>query len=89
MASEFMNRTLDKLLAHEADLSRAQLRALERDLALFEEQYNLSSADFYDRFQSGQTGDRMDFVEWASLIQMRDGLTDRLHIITGDPSAAA
>ena len=89
MASEFMDRTLDKLLAHEADQSRAQLRELDRDLGALEARHGLSSETFYARYQSGQTDDRMDFVEWASLVQMRDGLRERLQIISGEPSPAA
>ena len=51
-----------------------RLGQLESDLAEFEEQYGLSSAEFYHRFQAGQTDDRTDYVEWASLVQMRDNL---------------
>jgi hypothetical protein len=51
-----------------------RLGQLESDLAEFEKQYGLSSAEFYHRFQAGQTDDRMDYVEWASLVQMRDNL---------------
>ena len=84
-----MDRAIDKLLAHEADQSRAQLRELERDLATLEERYGLSADAFYARYQSGQSDDRMDFAEWASLVQMRDGLRERLRIIAGDPGPAA
>jgi len=82
-ASELMEQTLDKLLAHEADISHAQLRQLQADLAEFEQRYGLSSAEFYRRFQAGQTDDRMDYVEWASLVQMHDNLEQRLHLLTG------
>jgi AraC-like DNA-binding protein len=83
-ASELMERTLDKVLAYEADLCRAQLNQLQADLAEFEQRYGLSSTEFYRRFQTGQTDDRMDYVEWASLVQMRDNLQKRLHLLTGE-----
>jgi hypothetical protein len=82
-ASELMERTLDKLMTYEADTCREQLGQLQRDLAEFEQQYSLSSAEFYRRFQAGQTDDRMDYVEWASLVQMRDNLRKRLSLLTG------
>jgi len=82
-ASELMDRTLNKLLAHEADLNREQLGQLQSDLAEFEERYGLSSDEFYHRYQAGQTDDRMDYVEWASLVQMRDNLQERLRILIG------
>jgi len=86
-ASVLVERTLDKLLAHEAKMCRTQLDQLEADLAKFEQQYGLSSAEFYSRFQAGQTDDRMDYVEWASLVQMRDNLKQRLRVLTGEAQA--
>jgi hypothetical protein len=82
-ASELMERTLDKLMTYEADICREQLGQLQRDLAEFEQRYSLSSTEFYRRFQAGQTDDRMDYVEWASLVQMRDNLRKRLSLLTG------
>ena len=81
--SELMERTLDKMLSYEADTCRAQLAELETDLAEFEQRYSLSSAEFYRRFQAGETDGRMDYVEWASLVQMADTLRARLHLLTG------
>jgi hypothetical protein len=83
-ASELMDRTLGKLLAYEADVCRAQLRELQSDLVGFERQYGLGSDEFYRRFQAGRTDDRMDYVEWASLVQMVNNLQERLHLLTGE-----
>jgi hypothetical protein len=83
-ASELMTRTLDKLFLHEADVSRQQLRQLQADLADFERQYNRSSQEFYHQFQAGETDDRMDFIEWASLFQMANHLQERLQVLAGE-----
>jgi hypothetical protein len=83
-ASQLMDRTLDKLLAHEADEARTQLAMLAADLAVFEEQWGMSSAEFASRYEAGQTDDRMDYVEWASLVRMRDNLHKRLQLLTGE-----
>jgi hypothetical protein len=82
--SALLERTLDKLLAYEADVCRTQLGQLQQDLAEFEQRYGLSSTEFYHRFQAGQTDDRMDYVEWASLVQMHDNLRKRLRLLTGE-----
>ena len=82
--SPLMERTLDKLLAHEAEQARAQLKELEADLANFEQQYGMPSSEFYRRYQAGQTDDRMDYVEWASLVHMRENLLHRLQLLTDD-----
>ncbi len=81
-ASEMMAKTLDKLFGYEAETCKFQLRQFQNDLSVFENQYGMSSEEFYQRFQQGQTGDDMDFVEWASLIQMFLRLEDRLTLLT-------
>lgn len=85
-ASDLMDRTLDKLLHHEAEQCQALLQQLEADLAEFEGRYNLSSPEFYRQYQAGQMGDDMDYVEWASLVQMTDNLKKRLHLLSGKAS---
>ena len=61
-------------------MCHVQLGQLQADLAQFEQQHGLSSTEFYRRFQAGQTDDRMDYVEWASLVQMHASLKDRLRL---------
>jgi carbonic anhydrase len=82
--SQLMDRILDKLLAHEAEQSRAKLDILLADLATFEKQYGMASDEFYRRYQTGQTDDRMDYVEWATLVHMRDNLRRRLQLLTAE-----
>jgi vacuolar-type H+-ATPase subunit D/Vma8 len=85
--SELMERTLEKLLHQEAEACYAQLRQLQADLAEFEQKYHRSSTEFYQQFQAGQTGDEMDYVEWASLVQMANNLEKRLRLLTGEAEA--
>jgi hypothetical protein len=85
-ASDLMDRTLEKLLRHEAEQCQAQLSQLQADLAEFEQTYQLSSSGFYRQFQAGQTNDAMDYVEWASLVQMAENLAKRLRLLTGEAS---
>lgn len=51
---------------------------LEENLATFEKQYAMSSTDFYARFENGELGDAMDFMEWASTIEMLDNLNKQI-----------
>jgi vacuolar-type H+-ATPase subunit D/Vma8 len=81
-----MDRTLKKLLRHEAEQCQAQLRQFQADLAEFEQKYHRSSSEFYQQFQAGQTSDEMDYVEWASLVQMAENLAKRLRLLTGEAS---
>lgn len=80
--SDLMSRTLDKLISHEAETSMAQLKQLQIDLAEFEVAYGMTSDEFFRRYQAGLTDDRMEFVEWASLIQMTLKLRQRMEVLT-------
>jgi hypothetical protein len=64
--------------------AHTQLAQLHAGLATFEAQYAMSSELFYQRYRHGQTDDRMDFVEWASLLQMTQNLENRLHFLMND-----
>lgn len=41
------------------------LAALVRSLVDYEHRFEMSSVDFYARYQKGGLGDTADFVEWA------------------------
>ncbi len=81
-ASEIMQKTLHKLFGYETETCRSQLRQLQNDLSDFEKQYRMPSDIFWQNFQEGKTDDRMDFVEWASLVQMALRLEKRLFLLT-------
>lgn len=69
--------------AHEAEQTHALLAQLQTDLLAFEQQYQLSSAEFYQQYQAGETDDRADFVEWVSLIQMAENAQKEIGIADG------
>jgi hypothetical protein len=41
------------------------IAALIRSLVGYEQRYQMSSPDFYARYQKGEMGDSADFIEWA------------------------
>lgn len=85
--SALTERTVTKILNHEAHLAQTQLEELQADLVEFEQQYGIPSDEFYRRFRTGETDDRMDFVEWASLVQMAENLRRRLRVFTEETAA--
>lgn len=68
-ASEF-DKILDKLFDVVLSNYRNRMARYERDLHEFEEEYELESSKFYQRFESGEMGDKMDFFEWAGLYEI-------------------
>ena len=58
------------------------LAALVRALVVYEQQYGMTSADFYARYQRGEMGDAADFVEWAGnyqhYLQLKEEMEQKL-----------
>jgi len=79
--SPVMARTIDKLFELEREESRRQLEQIQEDLRALEVRYGMDSEAFYRKYQAGETDDRMDFVEWASLVQMATNLKERLALL--------
>ncbi len=65
---------------YETETCGSQLSQLRNHLSDFEKRYDMSSEMFYKRFQQGKTDDRIDFVEWASLVQMASMLEKQLFL---------
>jgi len=82
--SEVIDRTLDKLLAAEAERVLAERRDLEARLSAYEKQFNMSSQEFYRRFRAGELGDEMDFVEWSVFYEMYQVTRQRLDMLGAD-----
>ncbi len=48
------------------------------ELELFEKQYDMESAKFYEQFENGVLGDSMDFFQWSSAFEMKIHLIDKI-----------
>jgi len=66
----------------------AVLRDLERDLREFEQQYRVSSDEFFQRWQAGEMADTADFMDWNVLYQMAREIRERLELLRGEIEAA-
>ncbi len=73
---------LDLVLGKVLDLTlsryRTRLQRYEQDLQEFEERYEMESRVFYQRFESGDMGDAIDFFEWAGLYELRQDLIKKI-----------
>lgn len=73
-----LDQILEKLLNVALSEQQQRLQRYDRDIRSFEEQYGMESADFYERFESGELGDAADYFEWSGLIELREELRDTL-----------
>ena len=82
--SDSLARNIHKLVGLEINQLEIDLTATEKDLGEFEQQYNMSTVDFFRQWQAGEIDDGMDNVEWASLAQMAENLRKRLEFLKGE-----
>ena len=72
---------LDKLLAREIANTRELKSRLEAQLRRFEKAHDMKSAAFYAKYETGELGDSMDFIEWASTLDMLKNAEKRLALL--------
>lgn len=70
----FISNTLFKMVSTRLSTLRKELKTVQSQIARFERLYGKSSDMFYQEYLAGIAGDNMDFIEWASLVKMRERL---------------
>ncbi|MCK5522747.1 MAG: hypothetical protein KAI83_06380 [Thiomargarita sp.] len=76
-----LDQSLDKLLVRELTRILALKNRLLNQLSAFEKTYSMSNTDFYQRYEMGEMGDEMDFIEWAATIEMLTHLEKKLGLL--------
>jgi hypothetical protein len=65
-------------LEKEILLLRAKIRLAEKEIAVFEDRYNMPSSRFFIEFENGDLGDSQDFFEWWGLLKGLETLKTQL-----------
>ena len=73
-----------RVASSQAARDEAVLRDLERDLSELEQQYEMSSEEFFRRWQAGEMADTADFMDWSALYQMVREVRERLELLRGE-----
>jgi hypothetical protein len=76
-----VDMAIDKLLEREMTRMLELKARLEDQLKGFQEKYALDSSEFYARYEQGEMGDDMDFVEWAATVEMVANVERRLALL--------
>lgn len=66
------------IIGYETSELKKGIINLQIDLKNFEKKYNLSSEEFFQKFDSGELGDEEDFIIWAGLYEMLNKNINRL-----------
>jgi hypothetical protein len=68
-AGEAADLALHKLLRLHVQRYERQIAAVQQELAPFEQQHGMSSAECHRRFLAGEMGDSADIMEWMGLYE--------------------
>lgn len=87
-ADEALDTVLDKLLERKrAELARYR-DEMRAELDAFENRYNLTSTEFFEKFERGELGDATDFFDWSATWQMYNNARNYLRVLSDEPVAA-
>ena len=75
-----IDKTLSKLIQYKTNKMERGLQELEDSMKKFESKYNMDTETFYKKFEEGELGDEMDFLEWYALCDMHKRIMQRLDI---------
>lgn len=79
---QVLESTIDKILDRERQRLLLQQARLESQIADFEARYGWASDEFYPRFERGELGDNIDFIEWSATIEMARNLRRTIELLT-------
>lgn len=80
---EVFSQAIDKLTRYKIEGLRRDLEEIDKLIFAFENKYDMDSEEFQSKYESGDLGDEMDYIEWSSLLDMKKRIEDRLGILTG------
>ena len=77
----FLENSLNKILQIEESSIQMKLAIIEKEIHEYEMKYDLSSDEFYKRFNDGELDDRTDYIDWYSLVDTREKLLNTLILV--------
>jgi hypothetical protein len=68
-AEKIVDNALNKIIHYQLARYRGHINQMNLELEKFEKSYNMSSKQFYHKFEAGELGDAEDFFEWSGLYE--------------------
>ncbi len=84
-ADPLIDNVLDKLLDRERQNLLKQRDQLRAELEHFEQLYGTDSSEFYAKFERGEMGDDIDFVDWSGAWRVYQTILDSLAVLKAEP----
>jgi hypothetical protein len=68
-AGSLVEQTINKLITMQIARYQNTIHQIKRELQEFEQRFQLSSEECYQRFNTGELGDSADMFEWVGLYE--------------------
>ncbi|TDA70436.1 MAG: hypothetical protein D9V47_01445 [Clostridia bacterium] len=76
--------TINKLLNTKRRELAKSLAEVSREIEKLEQTYQMNTNDFWTRYNEGTLGDKVDYLKWASLIDMQGRLERQMRYLESD-----
>lgn len=81
-----LDMTIEKLMQRELNRLLTVKARLSEQIAQFEDRYSLRSVQFYPKYEHGELGDEIDFIEWAATLDMIANLNQQAALLEIAPA---
>lgn len=82
-ADSVLELTIDKILQREINKLNLHISNFIVQIKQWEDIYKMDSQLFLEKFEAGQMGDDVDFVEWAATLEMKAKTEDIISTLPG------
>ena len=78
---KYIISTMNKMFKVELDMVLREIKPIEIKLSELEQQHNMNSDMFYDKFNAGELGDDKEYIKWYAYKDTYIKLTERANEI--------
>ncbi len=79
-----LSSTINKLYLRELRKLNSQIADLQEQLHSYELHYKLKTKEFLSKYESGELGDSIDFMEWSATFEMYIKVMEKLKILRNE-----
>lgn len=83
-SDRLVDATINKLIKTKKQELTKRINNIQYELKKLEQAYQISSDEFKDKYNAGHLGDDVDYIKWASLIDMEQRLRKQMRYLDGD-----
>ncbi|MGI9860895.1 hypothetical protein SDD30_05835 [Moorella naiadis] len=83
-SDRLVDTTINKLMKAKKQELVKRLNNIKVEIKKLEQTYQIDSGVFKDKYNAGLLGDDVDYIKWASLIDMEERLRKQMRYLEGD-----